>query len=273
LITNTYAIKQNYEAVNSAFSKQALHFDEDERNNPLLSRMRGQVYRHVEQFLHVPSNILELNAGTGIDAIHFIAQGHSVCAVEIADGMIAKLSEKRKLAEDRLTIHQLNFEKLEALKTDRKFDFVFSNFGGLNCSEDISRITKRLPGLLNPGAYVTWVIMPPVCPMEILALFKGNFRFALRRFRRGGTPARVEGNHFLTYYYSVNDLKSAFGKRFQLISSESLALLTPQPHQSEFAHRNATICRLLVRADSVLRKVFPFNRWGDHIIVTFKYTG
>jgi SAM-dependent methyltransferase len=235
--------------------------------------MREQVYRHVQKFLAPHSNILELNSGTGIDALHFISKGHSVCAVELADGMIRQLEEKKKIAGERLTIRQLNFEELDKIGADRKFDFVFSNFGGLNCSEDISRVTKGLPDLLNPGAYATWVIMPPVCPVEILAVLKGNFRFAFRRFRKGGTRAQIDGHQFITYYYSVDALKRAFGERFKFIASESLALVSPQPHQENFPTKFPILDRLLRTADALLKNVAPFNRWGDHIIVTFKFNG
>src|SRR4249920_2651381 len=117
--------------VNEAFSKQSQHFDEDDFQNPLLQAMRSQVYNHVSKFIRKPSRILELNSGTGIDALHFIHQGHSVHATDLSNGMIEEI--KKKINEfnlhDRLTVQQLSYDQLDYLK-GRKFDFVFSNFGG-----------------------------------------------------------------------------------------------------------------------------------------------
>lgn len=56
--------------------------------------MRHQVYAHVEKYLIPKSRILELNAGTGIDALFFIWAGHQVHATDLADGMISQIKAK-----------------------------------------------------------------------------------------------------------------------------------------------------------------------------------
>src|SRR3954471_6684935 len=80
--------------INEAFSRQSLHYDADDLQNPLLQDMRVQVYRHVSKFLTQPSNILELNSGTGIDALYFVQQGHKVHATDLSDGMIKQIKTK-----------------------------------------------------------------------------------------------------------------------------------------------------------------------------------
>src|SRR5450432_2015911 len=80
--------------VNEAFSKQSLHYDADDLQNSLLQTMRLQVYSHVSIFINKPSRILELNSGTGIDALHFVQQGHSVHATDLSDGMIEQIKKK-----------------------------------------------------------------------------------------------------------------------------------------------------------------------------------
>src|SRR4051794_16595615 len=62
--------------VQKAFSKQATHYDQDDSSNPILLDWRKKVYTHVNQFLKPGNRILELNAGTGIDALHFVNAGH-----------------------------------------------------------------------------------------------------------------------------------------------------------------------------------------------------
>src|SRR3954463_5975746 len=59
-------------SVQKAFSKQASHYDEDDFSNRILLDWRDKVYAHVNPFLKPCSSILELNAGTGIDALHFV---------------------------------------------------------------------------------------------------------------------------------------------------------------------------------------------------------
>ena len=68
--------------------------------------MRNKVYSHVLR--HVPrgARILELNAGTGTDAVELAQRGYFVHATDIAPGMLNRLPEKlEKLGlQDRVTL-------------------------------------------------------------------------------------------------------------------------------------------------------------------------
>jgi len=275
-MTSESEIHSQLYAVNKAFSKQSDEFDLIDHSNPILTDMRRQIYAHVGRFLSSPSRILELNAGTGIDAIHFVAQGHSVHATDLSDGMVRQIRMKIRARnlEDRLTCQQLSFDALQELDVSAfKFDFVFSNFGGLNCIPDLTKVTRNLPSLLKKGAYVTWVIMPTVCLWEIAAILKGNFRHAFRRFAKNGVNSHLAGEYFHTYYHSLNDIRNAFGEDFEFIGSQGLAAVSPQPHHDRLVRAFPRFYRLTRWLDGGLRSYFPFNRWADHLIVTFKYRG
>lgn len=262
------------DAVNRAFSKQSTHYDETDIANHILTDLREQVYAHVALFMKSGSRILELNAGTGIDALHFAERGHTVLATDISDGMIAQL--KKKIIESdhggRLSCRQLSYNELHQLE-GRKFDYVFSNFGGLNCVEDLSRIGCRLPSLLTPGAHVTWVIMPPVCPWELAGVLKGHGAKAFRRLRRHGTISHLEGEYFKTYYHTASKVRAALGSHFRLVKSEGLAALSPPPHHGNMPKRKRRLYVFLRTIDNLVRHHFPFNRWADHIVLTFRYAG
>ena len=257
--------------VNEAFSRQSSHFDADDLKNPLLHDLRTQVYRHVSKFLTQPSNILELNSGTGIDALYFVQQGHKVQATDLSDGMIEQIKTKINYfhLQNRLSVRQLSYDQLDRLK-GQKFDLVFSNFGGLNCIDDLARVTKNFPSILNPGGFVTWVIMPPVCLWEIFSVFKGN-KSAFRRFNKNGVMAHLEEKYFKVWYHSLRSVKKSFGTDFKLIQSEGLAALTPPPHVTQFPVKYPAVYKALKKLDAGMRNNFPFNRWADHIIVTFQY--
>ena len=263
-------ITDNSIQVNEAFSKQALHFDGDDLQNPLLQEMRFQVYNHVSKFIRKPSHLLELNSGTGIDALYFVKQGHKVHATDLSDGMTEEIKKKINQfnLHDRLTVQQLSYHQLDRLK-GQKFDFVFSNFGGLNCIEDLSKVTKNLPSILNPDGVVTWVIMPPVCLWEIFGVLKGNPN-AFRRFKRNGVVAHLEGKHFRVWYHSLMSIKKAFGPNFKLVRHEGLAALSPPPHVTQFPIKHPFLYKILKKIDAAIRSNFPFNRWADHVIVTFQ---
>ena len=262
---------ESYASVNRAFSKQSVNYDVDDAENIVLQDLRQQVYSHVNRFIKPNSHILELNAGTGIDACHFVEQGHTVHATDLSDGMIARITAKieKHSLQNKLTCQQLSYDNLNKV-AGKKFDYVFSNFGGLNCIQDLSHVTKHLPELLNPGAYVTFVIMPRVCPWELLWILKGNGKAAFRRFHKDGVMAHLEGEYFKTYYHSRNQIKKAFGDSFALVKTEGLASLSPPPASGHFPVKHRVSYALLRNIDSVVSGIFPFNRWADHIIITFQ---
>lgn len=266
------SITNSNNAVNHAFSKRSLAYDSDDKVNPVLQDMRQQVYRHVSVFLKKESKILELNSGTGIDAIHFVQQGHHVHATDLSDGMIAQIEKKivDHHLRDRFTSQQLSYDQLQQLE-GRKFDYLFSNFGGLNCIDDLSKVTMSLPAILNSGGFVTWVIMPPICLWELLWVFKGHGKQAFRRLHKNGVMAHLEGEYFKTYYHSLSQIKEAFGHQFKFIKAEGLCALSPPPSRGDFPVKHPRLYQSFRTIDSLLRTSFPFNRWADHIIVTFQF--
>ncbi|HEX8040755.1 MAG TPA: hypothetical protein VF490_16470, partial [Chryseosolibacter sp.] len=121
------------------------------------------------------------------------------------------------------------------------------------------------------GAFVTIVVMPPVCLWELLSVLKGNWRRAFRRFRKSGAPAHLEGEYFSTYYHSLGKIRAAFGPAFRLTQAEGLAALSPPPHRGDIPQSHARLYKLMRKIDARVRNRFPFNRWADHLIVTLRY--
>jgi ubiquinone/menaquinone biosynthesis C-methylase UbiE len=252
-----------------AFGLQAPHFDEIDRGNPVLQSWRKQIYAHVQSFLRPGAQVLELNSGTGIDALYFSSLGFRVHATDAAEGMIDIINDKiLRFHASGITCQQVDFRNLtEVARND--FDYIFSNFGGLNCIPDLSVVSRQLMDKLKPGGYVTWVIMPPFSPWELVWLLKGKWREATRRWNKKGAIAHVEGSYFQTYYHSLSDIRKAFGKSFELVRSEGLGVFSPPPSATDFYEHYPRLSRFLQRIDRSVKDHYPFTRWGDHIVVTF----
>ncbi len=265
-------INRHFEQVNLAFSKQSEIYDEYEKTNPLLSWMRQQVYEVVLQHLNQGNKILELNSGTGTDAIFLAKLGYDVTCTDLSDGMIQKISIKvdRENLTDRIKIFQCSFTELDKLPAN-KFDLIFSNFGGLNCVDDLRLVTRFFPALLNQGGKVILVIMPPVCPWEIAQVLKGNFKFAFRRFGKSYTNANVEGIEIKTFYFSARKIKEALGSKFRIIHKRGLAIFTPIPQMENFINKHPRLLRIFQQTEKIFGKHFPFNLVGDHLILVAEY--
>src|ERR1044071_10224967 len=80
----------------AAFNKQSAIFDQIYSSNAIIQYKRKRVRDHVEHYLKPNSKILELNAGTGEDAIYFAERGHEVHATDISSGMQQELIQKIK---------------------------------------------------------------------------------------------------------------------------------------------------------------------------------
>jgi ubiquinone/menaquinone biosynthesis C-methylase UbiE len=262
------------ENVNKAFSLQSGNYDKYDKDNSTLTWMRKQVRNHALKFLRPNDKILELNSGTGLDAEFFASKGFSVHCTDLSDGMIEQMKKKISSGKfaDNITVQQCSFTELDKIG-NKKFDFIFSNFGGLNCIPDLSVVTKFFPLMLNKNGRVCLVILSPVCPWEIIQLFRGKIKLAFRRFKSRGTLANVEGIKFMTYYFSAKKVINALGADFKLLKLESLGLFTPIPQMEKIPKRFPHTVKALNKMDEIFSLITPFNRIGDHIIITVGYLG
>jgi ubiquinone/menaquinone biosynthesis C-methylase UbiE len=258
--------------VNEAFSRQSVIYDAYEEHHPILQWMRDQVRAHALSFLQPADKILELNAGTGLDAVFFASHGFKVHATDLADGMLFQLERKVDLLKlrDKITFQQCSFIELENIRFGA-FDYIFSNFGGLNCVADLTLVTRKIPALLKPGGFVTVVMMSPVCPWELALIFRGHFKTAVRRLHRGGAPACVEGVNFVSYYFSPRQVLKAFGNDFKTARLQGLASVSPPPYMENFPKRYPRLYKFLAAADTRISQFPPFNAWADHFILTVQY--
>src|SRR5205814_5232472 len=179
-----------------AFNKQSAVFDKIYSDNSIIRYKRKRVRAHVEKFILPQSKILELNAGTGEDAIYFGQNGHYVHATDISEGMQAILAQKilSNALEDKITSELCSFTKLENLINKGPYDLIFSNFAGLNCTGELDKVLQSFSPLLKPGGVDTLVILSKFCLWETLFVFKGKLKTAFRRFLSNkGRKAQIEG--------------------------------------------------------------------------------
>jgi ubiquinone/menaquinone biosynthesis C-methylase UbiE len=260
------------ETIAEAFSRTAEKYDSFAEGHPHLTRMRNKVYAHVMRHVPPGARILELNAGTGTDAVQLAQRGYSVHATDIAPGMLDRLPEKvdRLGLHDRVTMETRSFLSLEDTQ-GAPFDAVFSNLGGLNCVPDLTPVIQQLPKILKPGGSVTWVLMPHVCLWEMAEVFRGNLSLAFRRLARGSVRANLEGLSFEVYYFSPRQVLRWFGDDFELLALEGLSVLTPTAESRNFAKWHPRLYCALSWLDDKLSPHWPWSGWGDFYILTMRY--
>ncbi len=250
----------------------AAEYDALAESHPIIIWMRDRIRGLVEAQLAPGGSILEINAGSGIDAAFFAAQGYLVHATDVAPGMLAALAEKAQQpeVEGRLTYACLPFDELRRAYGG-PYDLVFSNLGGLNCTADLVLVSEQLSAVLKPGGSIVWVIMPPVCPWELAQMLRGHTKTARRRFNERGTLAHVGGAYIRTWYHTPGKVATALGSEFRVEGLRSFCLFAPPSFFGGFVGRHAKLTRALMRLDDLLGGVWPFNRCGDFYALVARY--
>lgn len=254
-----------------AFNRQSAVFDEIYSSNFIIQYKRKRVRDHVASFLPANSNILELNAGTGEDAVYFASKGHTVHATDIAITMQQQLRTKvfAQGLQERISTETCSFTDLASLQNKGPYDLIFSNFAGLNCTGELDKVLQSFSLLLKPEAFVTIVIMPPFCLWEMLLLFRGNFKTAFRRFNsRDGVTANVEGVSFTCWYYSPAYIEKAVHPNFEVLAVEGLCSIVPPSYFESFPKRYPRLYICLQKIENKLKRKWPWKTMGDYFIIT-----
>jgi ubiquinone/menaquinone biosynthesis C-methylase UbiE len=264
----------NEQRVAAAFSKQAQGFDDYDAGNTITTYKRKRVREHVLRYLPAAGSILELNAGTGTDAVWFAEHGYRVHATDIAEGMQEKLREKVRTrgVGDRVTTELCSFTALDTLEERGPYDLIYSNFAGLNCTGELDRVLRSFSSLLKPGGQVSLVILPDFCLWETLMVFRGKFRTAFRRVFSGrrGTRSHVEGHYFRCWYYSPAYVIRNLGREYELLSVEGLCALVPPSYIEGFAERHPMAYRMLGVLENKWKGRWPWKYVGDYYIISLR---
>ena len=260
----------------AAFNKQSSLFDEIYSANTIVQYKRKRVRDHIERFIDPHSKILELNAGTGEDAVYFAQHGHYVHAMDISEGMLEILSQKILSASltDKVSCELCSFTQLNKLRNKGPYDLIFSNFAGLNCTNELGKVLASFSTLLNPGGIITLVLLPKFCLWESLLFVKGKFKTAFRRFfSSAGRKAHIEGEYFHCWYYNPSFIKRHLKKEFDVVSLEGLCTLVPPSYIENFSEKYPKTFASLREKEEKWKAKWPWRSVGDYYIISFRKKG
>lgn len=272
MIKSGEAIQQ--EKATKAFDLQSQDFDSLYRDNSIIRYKRARVRSHLTRYLKNESRILELNCGTGEDAIYLASHGHYIHATDISNGMLSKLRGKAELLQltDRITSENCSYNELRSLYNRGPYDCIFSNFAGLNCTNQLKDVLASFDQLLKPQGTITLVLLPKFCLWEFMLLFRGKWKTAFRRLIAGksGAPAHIEGTHFRCWYFNPNYVIKHLKKSFTLQSVEGLCTIVPPSYIENFAEKYPRKFNFMEKMENKLKTRWPFRIIGDYYIITLQ---
>jgi SAM-dependent methyltransferase len=240
---------------------------------------RERTWFFLKKHLNKSQKILELNGGTGEDAVWLAQQGHQVLCTDISANMVAVAAAKieknglQRLAAARcVDIRDIaEGRAFHADSEEARFDLVFSNFGGLNCLSpaELDALSAALP--LQKGGLFAAVVMGRGCIWERLYfLLKGRPKTAFRRTSKGAVPAPLgAGTCIDTWYYTPGAFCGHF-PQYNVVALYPVGLFLPPSYLEPFFTQKPRFLSVLY----ALERRFARARWAadsaDHYLVVLE---
>ncbi len=257
----------------AAFDSMAADYDPLFVETKLGRQLREIVWNRLKENITADRYILELNCGTGEDAVWLAKQGCRVVATDVSQGMLAAASRKVEHfnLRNKVDLHFLDLANPSLEMEDVRFDGAFSNFGGLNCVQNLEPIAFYLAEHIQKGGRVMLVIMGRWCLWEIFwHLLHGQGRTAFRRFSRDGVDVKLKADTLRVWYPAVQDVHRQLEKSFVIKKLTGLGVFLPPTYLEEFISKHPFLWKLLTRLEYLLAGSFPFKYFADHLIFEYE---
>ncbi len=236
---------------------------------------RAQVWHVLQQAFSPGQRVLEMNCGTGEDALFLARRGLSVLACDSSPRMIS-VARSRKAAEQpgaKVEFRLLPTEQLSQLSREQ-FDGALSNFGGLNCVDDLRNVAAELAMLLKPGTPLVLCLANRVCAWEMFWYgMQGNKEKAFRRLRSAGVVATLGSARVHVWYPRVSELARTFAPWFRLKSYRGVGVFVPPSYLEHWARRHTSVLRICERLDRLIAPLPVLRSIGDHVLLHFERDG
>lgn len=255
--------------MNASFDKAAHQYDSSFTNTVIGKVQRELVYHHFSKILEKkqPKTILEINCGTGEDAIWLAQQYFQVTATDISEKMIEVAKSKNQF--ENVTFDVLDCTKIAQKYASNSFDLVFSNFGGLNClsHNELQLFFENASQILAQKGELVLVIMPKNTLWEqSYFILKGKFNSAFRR-KKELSIANVDGEKVTTYYYNPSDIERLASTGFTITTKFPIGFFVPPSYLEPFFSSKPRLVAFLNRLEKRITTFSFLSQFADHYII------
>ncbi|MCO6175114.1 class I SAM-dependent methyltransferase [Flavobacterium sp. NRK F10] len=253
----------------ASFDVEAIHYDSHFTYTSIGKAQRAMVYHHLQKHLTNPLTILEINCGTGEDAIWLARQHHTVCATDISEKMIEVAKEKG--SHPGLSFIQADIRAVSNHFNAKDFDLVFSNFGGLNClsPDEMDRFLKTTDTVLSANGKLILTLMPEGTLWEKLYfLLKGQFSKISRR--KTAAVATLGEEKVITYYYNPKEIVNLSKDKFNTIEVKPIGFFIPPSYLEPFLKNKKLFFKVLTRLDSLFKNLSFLAKYSDHYLIVLE---
>jgi SAM-dependent methyltransferase len=268
--------------VSFAFDQVAAEYDVEFTHRPLARMLREAVWARLGAHFQAGMQVLELGCGTGEDAVWLAKNGVRVTATDVAQEMLKVARQKAEQAGVANRIETMVLDAaaprsgvMSARNGSRThvYDGAYSNFGALNCVQDLRPLARTLVEWIKPGGKLVLVFIHRWCAWEIgWHLLHLKPRAAFRRLRRGGVDAWVGHSTVHVWYPSIGQIRRAFAPGFKIARVIGLGIFLPPSYLEDVVESRPRLFRALARLERKTSTAFLPSRLADHLIIEFERT-
>ena len=251
-----------------AFDAMAADYDAAFTETRIGRMTRDAVWRRLDACFGPGDRVLELNCGTGEDAVHLASRGVHVVATDIAPAMVYATRGKVVAhgLSNLVSTRVLAIEEADRLREDPPFDGVLSDFGGMKCVAGLGGTAETLADLVRPGGVALLCVMGPSVPWEWVWFgVRGMPGKALRRWRRGGVPWKG----ITVHYPSIGKLHRTFSPWWRLVRVAAIGALVPPPYTAAWSARHVRLLATVNRWERTAETMWPLPSLADHYLAEF----
>jgi SAM-dependent methyltransferase len=254
-----------------AFDHYAKNYDRDFTDTSVGKLQRQRVYASLFPLLKESDQVLEINCGTGYDAIQLSRYVARVHATDYSEAMIG--IAKERLQQEKCDNVDFSVADIRNFSLSENPDLVFSDFGGLNCISpgDLRAFSNNLAARMTGGSKLFFVLMGKKCLWEDLYyLVKGNLRSFRRRSKKGPQIANVQDGTVEVWYYKARELVQLFSPEFKLFMIYPVAFFLPPSYLNGFFSRHRWLLRCLNRLEKLFGRISFLADYSDHFVVVME---
>jgi ubiquinone/menaquinone biosynthesis C-methylase UbiE len=258
----------------TSFDKIAHTYDETFTNSLIGRYQRNVIWQYLDNiFLQDKKlNVLDLNCGTGEDAIYLANKGHQVTATDLSDNMLQVTEEKidRNQLNEKIITQKIDLNHLNDSTFKSKFDLILSNFGGINCIDkpSVKNLNDIIGRILSENGRVVLVVMGKFSLWEsVYFLSKLKIKNVFRRLSSKPSGVNLNRNNVKTYYYSPTNLAKIFKKNFIVRKIMPVGLFVPPSYLNHFFLNKIRSLNFLSRLDKHINNLSLTAYASDHYLI------
>lgn len=256
----------------AVFDDNAELYDVEFTHSPIGKLQRKLVWEYLERkFFLDGMNVLELNCGTGEDAVFLAKHNCNVLATDVSRKMLMQTQRKaiHHQLQSKIATLWLDLNEMELPDNVKKFDLIFSNFGGLNCigANEFKKLLFASKSLLKQNGRMVLVLMPKFCLWEtVYFIFKLQFKKAFRRYTKKAVKAKVGNKEMNIWYYNRKNV-DVLTTDFKIVHSQPIGLAIPPSYFNNIWLHKSRILNILNVIERRFNGFSFLSNFSDHFLI------